>query len=62
MLEKYGVTVVLKGPNTLITDGRETYRNITANKAMATAGMGDVLAGMIVSFVDKAIHLKMQLF
>ncbi len=43
---KYGVTVVLKGPNTLITDGRETYRNITANKAMATAGMGDVLAGI----------------
>ena len=55
---KYGVTVVLKGPNTLITDGRETYRNITANKAMATAGMGDVLAGMIVSFVGQGYTPK----
>lgn len=37
---EYGVIVVLKGPNTIITDGNEVYRNITANKAMATAGMG----------------------
>ena len=50
---EYGVIVVLKGPNTIITDGNEVYRNITANKAMATAGMGDVLAGMITSFVGQ---------
>lgn len=50
---EYGVIVVLKGPNTIITDGKEVYRNITANKAMATAGMGDVLAGMISSFVGQ---------
>ncbi len=50
---EYGVIVVLKGPNTIITDGKEIYRNITANKAMATAGMGDVLAGMISSFVGQ---------
>lgn len=54
----YGVVVVLKGPNTLITDGKETYRNITANKAMATAGMGDVLAGMIVSFLGQGYSAK----
>ena len=36
---EYEVVVVLKGPNTIITDGSEIYRNITANKAMATAGM-----------------------
>lgn len=54
----YGVIVVLKGPNTLITDGVEVYRNITANKAMATAGMGDVLAGMIVSFVGQGYTPK----
>ena len=59
---EYEVIVVLKGPNTIITDGKEIYRNITANKAMATAGMGDVLAGMISSLLDKDIHLKMLLF
>lgn len=55
---EYGTIVVLKGPNTLITNGTETYRNITANKAMATAGMGDVLAGMIVSFVGQGYSPK----
>lgn len=54
----YNVIVVLKGPNTLITNGHETYRNITANKAMATAGMGDVLAGMITSFVGQGYTPK----
>lgn len=54
----YNVIMVLKGPNTLITDGKENYRNITANKAMATAGMGDVLAGMIVSFVGQGYTPK----
>lgn len=54
----YNVIMVLKGPNTLITDGRENYRNITANKAMATAGMGDVLAGMIVSFAGQGYTPK----
>lgn len=50
---EYQVIVVLKGPNTLVTDGQHTYRNITANKAMATAGMGDVLAGMITSLAGQ---------
>lgn len=54
----YNVIMVLKGPNTLITDGKENYRNITANKAMATAGMGDVLAGMIVSFAGQGYTPK----
>lgn len=54
----YNVIMVLKGPNTLITDGRENYRNITANKAMATAGMGDVLAGIIVSFAGQGYTPK----
>jgi len=47
----YDVIVILKGANTLITDGHNTYRNSTGNPAMATAGMGDVLAGIVSSFV-----------
>lgn len=56
--KEYHVILVLKGPNTIITDGKEMHRNITANKAMATAGMGDVLAGMIVSFIGQGYSLK----
>lgn len=55
---EYNVILVLKGPNTIITNGIETYRNMTANKAMATAGMGDVLAGMIVSFIGQGYSPK----
>lgn len=50
---RHNVIIVLKGPNTLITNGKETYRNSTGNAAMATAGMGDVLAGMISGFVGQ---------
>lgn len=49
--KKYHVIVVLKGQNTLITDGVNSYRNTTGNGAMAIGGCGDVLAGMIVSLL-----------
>ncbi|MGN0452257.1 MAG: NAD(P)H-hydrate dehydratase [Ruminococcus sp.] len=48
--EKYGVTTVLKGKETLITaKGEETALNPTGNPGLAAAGSGDVLAGMIAS-------------
>ena len=44
----HGVTVVMKGHCTAVTDGGETlYLNRTGNSGMATGGSGDVLAGMI---------------
>lgn len=51
--KEHGVILVLKGPNSIITDGDVVYRNTTGNPAMATAGMGDVLAGIMVSFVGQ---------
>ena len=49
--KKYNVVVVLKGPNTLITNGNVSVRNTTGNGGMAIGGSGDVLAGMIVSLL-----------
>ena len=49
------VTVVLKGHRTLITDGQEIYHNETGNPGMATAGSGDVLTGVISSFVGAGL-------
>ena len=51
--KNYHVTLVLKGPYTIVTDGHIAYRVIAGNKAMSTAGMGDVLAGMITSYLGQ---------
>ena len=49
--EKYNCTVILKGHNTLIATKDNIYKNITGNSALAKAGTGDVLAGMIGGFL-----------
>lgn len=50
-----GVIVVLKGHETFITDGDNHYLNPTGNAGMAVGGSGDVLAGIIASFVGQKI-------
>lgn len=49
IVERYGATVVLKGPRTLVvsSDASRSYENATGNPFMAMGGMGDLLAGMI---------------
>ena len=45
--------IVLKGKGTFVTDGESDYRNATGNPGMATAGSGDVLTGVITSFIGQ---------
>lgn len=48
---KYRLVIVLKGAPTVITDGEHLYENTTGNAALATAGSGDVLTGIITSLL-----------
>jgi len=51
--------VVLKGAGTVIaTPDGEVFTNTTGNSAMATAGSGDVLCGMILSFLAQGYSPK----
>ena len=55
----YGVTLVLKGANTLVAapNGR-VYVNLTGNNGMGKGGSGDVLAGMIASLLAQGMDTE----
>jgi NAD(P)H-hydrate epimerase len=48
---RHGVVVVLKGHETVVSDGTRTSLNTTGNPGMATGGTGDVLTGVITALV-----------
>jgi ADP-dependent NAD(P)H-hydrate dehydratase len=50
----YQIIVVLKGAPTQILFGHDFYENTTGNPALATAGSGDVLTGMITSLLAQS--------
>ncbi|MBD3380527.1 MAG: NAD(P)H-hydrate dehydratase [Candidatus Omnitrophica bacterium] len=56
--EETGTVVCLKGHKTCVAcpDGR-VYVNDTGNSGMASGGTGDVLTGMIVSFIGQGLEL-----
>lgn len=47
---KQGCILVAKAALTIITDGRTVYFSNSGSDALATAGSGDVLAGMVAAF------------
>ena len=55
MARETGSIMLLKGHDTVITDGYSTYINPTGNSGMAVVGCGDVLSGIIVSLLGQGI-------
>lgn len=48
---EYGIVTVLKNYTTVITDGKKMFINSSGDESLATAGSGDVLAGIVTAFV-----------
>ena len=57
LASRLGAVVLLKGHETVITDGSVVYVNHTGNPGMAVGGSGDVLAGIIVSLIGQGIPI-----
>ena len=55
--EKYNCITVLKTHQTIVTDGERFYQNRSGNSALAKAGSGDVLCGMITGLVAQGVNL-----
>ena len=53
---EHGLILVLKGHETLVSDGRRLYRNTTGNPGMATGGTGDVLTGLIAALLGQGLE------
>lgn len=51
----HGAVVVLKGRHTVVADADRSHVNQTGNVALATAGSGDVLTGVIASLIAQGL-------
>ncbi|HEY8313714.1 MAG TPA: NAD(P)H-hydrate dehydratase [Candidatus Baltobacteraceae bacterium] len=54
-VDRTGVTTLLKGRTTLIYDGTTMHLNTTGTNALATAGTGDVLTGIIATLLSQGL-------
>jgi len=53
MAQRLGCVVILKGAGTVVSNGLDTWVCDINNAALATAGSGDVLTGLVASFVSQ---------
>ena len=49
--KEYNCIIVLKGHETVITDGKNSFKNTTGNSGLAKGGSGDALTGIILAFL-----------
>lgn len=54
-VDRTGVTTLLKGQATLVYDGTTVHINPTGTSALATAGTGDVLTGIIATLLSQGL-------
>ena len=47
--------LVLKGHQSLVTDGEQSFHNTSGNAGMATGGSGDVLTGLLVALLCQGL-------
>lgn len=52
---EWGAVVVLKGPVTVVTDGKRTFVHDQPNPTLGVGGSGDVLAGSIAAFLARGL-------
>jgi len=60
--KKWKVSVVLKGANTIVVSKNKVYINSSGNPGMASAGVGDVLTGMIAAFSAQGIPPEVAVY
>jgi len=48
-----GLTILLKGPTDIVSDGQTTYLNVKNTPAMTVGGTGDVLSGVVAGILSK---------
>ena len=54
--ERSGGIVLLKGDDTIVTDGERVAINRISSPQLATAGTGDVLSGMIAALIARGVE------
>lgn len=47
------VTILLKGPTDVVSDGHKTFLNVKNTPAMTVGGTGDVLSGLVAGMLSK---------
>lgn len=55
--KRYGLTVLLKGVGTVITNGDKTYINSHGSSCLAKGGSGDILSGIITALMARGIDV-----
>lgn len=55
LAKQYKAVAVLKGANSLISNGSDVFKITAGNPGMATAGMGDVLTGVISALLAQGL-------